>query len=220
MNLAKLFETQKVLRVRIGYEGPDRFEKLILALLVEVGECANEWRGFKFWSKDQEPRVFVPNPKDVCKECEGQGMLNTHLSISDPDREFCEKCDGCGVHFHNALLEEYVDGLHFILEIGLEKYDHHDTSLPIAVKRTMDSNIIKYPTVSKQFNKVFNEIGILEDSVTDHEFFDASDVEDSYVNVLRMYIGLGEMLGFTWEQIEQAYYDKNQVNHERQDSGY
>lgn len=52
MNLQKLFDTQKVLRDRIGYEGEDRFEKLILALLVEIGECANEWRGFKFWSKN------------------------------------------------------------------------------------------------------------------------------------------------------------------------
>lgn len=34
-----------------------QINKKILALLVETGECANEYRGFKFWSKDQEPRV-------------------------------------------------------------------------------------------------------------------------------------------------------------------
>lgn len=216
MNLAKLFETQKALRDRIGYEGPDRLEKLILALLVEVGECANEWRGFKFWSKNQKPRVT-----DHCRNCSGRGEGYFSGEYHTGDIETCIECKGTGIAKNkNPLLEEYVDGLHFILEIGLENYDHHDTRLPIAVKRSLDSNLIKYPSVSKQFNKIFNEIGILEDAVTDHEFFDASDVEDAYINVLRMYIGLGEMLGYTWEQIERAYYDKNQVNHVRQDSGY
>jgi dimeric dUTPase (all-alpha-NTP-PPase superfamily) len=36
MNLEKLFQTQKILRDRIGYNEPDRFNKLILALLVEL----------------------------------------------------------------------------------------------------------------------------------------------------------------------------------------
>ena len=27
---------------------------------MEIGELANEWRGFKFWSKDQEPRSKEP----------------------------------------------------------------------------------------------------------------------------------------------------------------
>lgn len=235
MNLAKLFETQQVLSNRIGYEGPDRFEKLILALQVEVGECANEWRGFKFWSKNQEPSKILYTTEGATIEnadyfkCMDEENCGEYLSKDDfkglieADYEECPKCKNGYVYpfrKKNPLLEEYVDGIHFILEIGLENYDHHDTRLPIAVKRSLDSNLIKYPSVSKQFNKIFNEIGILEDAVTDHEFFDASDVEDSYINVLRMYIGLGEMLGFTWKQIEQAYYDKNQVNHERQDSGY
>ena len=218
MNLAKLFETQKVLRDRISYEGEDRFEKLVLALQVEIGECANEWRGFKFWSKNQEPKTYDDK---ICIDCLGTGR------IEDPETSFgfescemdCPKCKGNGLIEKNPLLEEYVDGLHFVLELGLEEYEDHDVKLPIA-KWNLDTNLIKYPTISKQFNKLFNEVGILEDAVTDHEFYDASDVEDTFENLLRMYIGLGEMLGFTWEQIEQAYYAKNQVNHERQNSGY
>lgn len=61
MDLKKLFSVQKVLRDRINYNESDRFDKLVLALLVEVGELAQEWRGFKFWSKDQEPRTRVPS---------------------------------------------------------------------------------------------------------------------------------------------------------------
>ena len=35
-----------------------------------------------------------------------------------------------------------------------------------------------------------------------------------------LFIGLGEMLGFTREQIETAYLDKNKINHQRQENGY
>ena len=60
MNLTKLYEMQKLLDQRIveqhGLEGQDLLPQKILALQVELGECANEWRGFKFWSKDRKPR--------------------------------------------------------------------------------------------------------------------------------------------------------------------
>jgi dimeric dUTPase (all-alpha-NTP-PPase superfamily) len=41
-----------------------------------------------------------------------------------------------------------------------------------------------------------------------------------YHELLASFIVLGEMLGFTWEQIEKAYLRKNAVNHQRQESGY
>jgi dimeric dUTPase (all-alpha-NTP-PPase superfamily) len=83
MNLEKLFQTQKVLRDRIGYNEPDRFNKLILALKVELGECANEWRGFKFWSVNQIPHTSAVRVPTMMEE----------------DKEY-----------YNPLLEEYVDG--------------------------------------------------------------------------------------------------------------
>lgn len=60
MNLQKLFQMQKELDEHIDKEHPpkpgeDRLEKKILALQVELGECANKWRGFKYWSHDQKP---------------------------------------------------------------------------------------------------------------------------------------------------------------------
>ncbi|MDA6141611.1 dUTPase, partial [Escherichia coli] len=73
-------------------EGEDRNEKRLLAFIVELGECAQEHRGFKYWSKDQQPRtkaVRVP-------------------AMMEEDKEY-----------YNPLLEEYVDGLHFVLELGL-----------------------------------------------------------------------------------------------------
>lgn len=59
--LTKLFEVQARLDEKISVnhpieEGEDRLEKKVAALLVEIGEALNEWRGFKFWSTDKVAR--------------------------------------------------------------------------------------------------------------------------------------------------------------------
>ena len=178
MNLTKLFEAQKKLRERIDYNGEDRFEKLILALLVEIGECANEWRGFKFWSKNQIPRTY--------------GIKGV----------------GLGIATYNPLLEEYVDGLHFVLELGIELNINTDDFFG----QYTSSN------VTEQFVFVFRDVSELHKSI--HEDWDEEHVYETLVEMFMGYIGLGDMLGFTQEEIEQAYFDKNQINHERQNNGY
>lgn len=182
MNLTKLFETQRILDARIEIEHPrddseDRLTKKILALLAELAECANEWRGFKFWSTDQKPRLKATK----------QGMTKSGA----PARHLVE---------YNPLLEEYVDCLHFFLSIGLES-------------RITPMRVDIYPKavlIDDQFTGVFASIGDMSRCLTTH----------NYCQSLEKFIGLGEMLGFTWKQIEEAYYDKNAINHNRQDTGY
>lgn len=185
MNLSKLFDAQKKLREHINYNGEDRFEKLILALLVEIGECANCWRGFKYWSKDQEPRT------------------KTFKSKQAPGGEFYR-----GIYEANPLLEEYVDGLHFVLELGIE------------MKFIVQFDCGQYVSsdITKQFILVQQDVSTLYKSV--NEDWDEEDRCNAYVEVIQGYVGLGKMLGFTEKEIEQAYYDKNQINHERQNNGY
>jgi len=66
MTLTELFQIQKKLDERIikehGLEGRDLLDKKILSLQVEIGELCQNWRGFKFWSKDQEPRTKAERP--------------------------------------------------------------------------------------------------------------------------------------------------------------
>ncbi len=206
MNLTKLFETQDQLDDRIikekGLQGQDLLDKKILALQVELGELANEWRGFKFWSEDQEPRDTGYIDCDVCIDQPGRHeIICENEIISAP----CPKCEGYAeVYVGDRLLEEYVDNFHFILSIGndLNLYKYECVEL---IDLTGD--------ITAQFNAVFQLIGNWKkESLLMNNYF--------YFEVVNEFLCLGKMLGFTWEQIEQAYYEKNEINHTRQENGY
>lgn len=210
MNLQKLFEMQAKLDADITahhpvQEGENRLEKKVLALLVELGECAQEWRGFKFWSNDQEPRLIE------CEECGGDKIKGLY----DDEECFCDNAK-------YPLLEEYVDCLHFILSIGNEKVPYLEHQAPIHLELSFGSELEKtlYKDATTQFVYLFNIISVFADTLMENEITLMSEVFDEYTEMFKAFLGLGELLGFTWEQIEQAYYDKNKVNFERQEQGY
>ncbi|MFB6366866.1 dUTP diphosphatase [Paenibacillus elgii] len=74
-----------------GLEGVDLLPNTVLALQVEIAELANEWRGFKYWSNDQEPRFNVLEVGGI--DCSEEKLVN-------------------------RVLEEYADCLHFFLSIA------------------------------------------------------------------------------------------------------
>lgn len=169
MNLSKLFEMQRELDARIEWEHPeepeeDRLAKKILALLVELGELANELPEiFKFWS----------NKKNT----------------------------------YERALEEFCDVLHFVLSIGLEI--GIDDICNIQAKK--DSHVMY----------MFLDIAELTLKLLDYEIEGYQTYQDFvYMELFEKVLGLGELLGFTWEQIERAYMSKNAENHARQENGY
>ncbi|MEB4856109.1 dUTP diphosphatase [Priestia megaterium] len=220
MNLTKLFDMQRVLDQRIMDKHPElkdqnNLEWKVLALQVELGECANEHRVFKKWSNDQEPRTFK---RINCPDCKKKGYYR-----GNPPKDeqkgihglgnhwyFCDTCAGYLVVDKNPLLEEYVDCLHFILSIGLD--------LPLRRENLMLSNRFnKKRDVTQQFNDVFLSIGDLQVNI---RLKKSAATLDQYEDMFMQFIILGEKLGFTWEQIEQAYFEKNKINHTRQEQGY
>lgn len=152
MNLNKLFDTQRILDARIEkehprVEGEDRLAKKILALLVELGELANEQRSWKFWSKDQEPRT----------------------KVFDEEYDLIHM-ESIGLEQKNPLLEEYVDCLHFILSIGLElnvvvyEIENYHTGNPLSITDTFRQTFtsVAYPinlrnpsTIQEWYEEVF-----------------------------------------------------------------
>lgn len=97
LTLNQMYEMQKVLDARIikekDLEGVDLLPNTVLALQVEIGELANEWRGFKHWSNDQEPR-----------------REKYSIAFANPGGPF--------EYVTYPLIEEYVDCLHFFLSIA------------------------------------------------------------------------------------------------------
>ncbi|MBT2727000.1 dUTP diphosphatase [Bacillus sp. ISL-75] len=163
MQLEKLFHMQKALDTHIeekhNLQDEDLFDRKVLALLVEIGELANETRSFKFWS------IKPSSAKEV-------------------------------------ILEEFVDGVHFILSIGIEcGFD--------AVK--IDLNVQESSVnVTEQFLSVYDRISI----------FLKSKGLDDYIKLFKSYLQLALLLGFTNQDIERAYFQKNEVNYQRQQNNY
>ncbi|MCM3122664.1 dUTP diphosphatase [Mesobacillus sp. AQ2] len=163
MNTITLFKMQKALDSHIEtqhkLENDDLIDRKVLALLVEIGELANETRCFKFWS------VKPSSEKDV-------------------------------------ILEEFVDGVHFILSLGIEcGYEDIEYITPDRPTVTDTSN---------QFLAVYESV---------QKFRDSRSKED-YVRLFESYMRLAELLDLHEDQIEQAYIQKNEVNYDRQRKGY
>lgn len=212
MNLQKLFETQAELDKHIVEEkrlqGQDLLDKKILALQVELGELANEWRGFKFWKVNPKPRN-----KDIeCHACKGKGYFETHhnMNVSQSIKEPCNYCESTGIQERNPLLMEYVDCLHFILSIGndlgIKNFNFIDEELPKRLQNT-----------TYHFNQIFLSIADVRVNI---EFKRLVGIADEYCAMFNLFLLLSKSLGFAWEQVERAYYAKNKINHARQEQGY
>ncbi|MDX8046656.1 dUTP diphosphatase [Gracilibacillus sp. S3-1-1] len=161
MNWQTLFTMQRELDNYIlaqhDLKNENVFDKKVLALLVEVGELANETRCFKYWS------VKPASEKSV-------------------------------------IAEEYVDGIHFILSLGLD----------LGLNEYQPNNQVDERELTALFHDVYHAISTLKEEKTHH----------AYGQVFDTYLNLGKKLGFSANDIKEAYVDKNKINFERQDQGY
>ncbi|MFL6563260.1 MAG: dUTP diphosphatase [Bacillus sp. (in: firmicutes)] len=163
MQLEKLFQMQKALDTHIedkhSLQDEDLFDRKVLALLVEIGELANETRSFKFWS------VKPSSAQEV-------------------------------------ILEEFVDGVHFILSLGIE---------------------CGYETDQLDFNNGESSLNVTEQFLFVYDriiTFQKSRRFEDYTKLFAAYLQLAALLGFTYEEIEKAYFHKNEVNYLRQQNNY
>lgn len=103
----------------------------------------------------------------------------------------------------HVILEEYVDGIHFILSLGISlQYEQIDRKNLVKAER-------KHSAV-EAFLQVFAQIARFNEEKSFRE----------YEKLFSQYLSLGETLGFSAADIEEAYLMKNEVNHRRQDTGY
>jgi dimeric dUTPase (all-alpha-NTP-PPase superfamily) len=163
MNTQTLFKMQKALDGHIesqhNLEQEDLFDRKVLALLVEVGELANETRCFKFWSVKPASET-------------------------------------------ETILEEFVDGVHFILSLGIECGFEDLETIPKSQSDELDT--------TNQFLAIYQYV----------QKFRVSRSKEDYLQLFQSYLKLAQLLGLNDDQIEQAYIKKNEVNYERQRKGY
>lgn len=105
-----------------------------------------------------------------------------------------------GPESKETVLEEYVDCLHFILTIGIDR-EYIDVDLQI---KPNDYSL------TDQFVNLFIDLNDLV----------ISSSKDHYITLFEDFLSLGLSLGFSLEQIESGYFKKNHINHERQVNGY
>lgn len=137
-------------------------EQAKIALVVELGELANEWQGFKYWKK--------------------------HRKI---DRA--------------KLLEEFADCLSFALSLEnqLHQIDEYDDFISRAV--ITDMVLMEEEVSSEEIIEVFQST--------------INDVLNTKGILKNMFV-LASALKITFREIEQAYLNKNYINHKRQAEGY
>lgn len=207
MNLEKMLATQCNLDSRIikekGLEGKDLFPNTVLALQVELAEFANEGRWFKHWSNDQEPRIKV--------------ATGEYMTVNGGKEVALYK---------NLLLEEFVDAVHFFLSIANQKgwqdalyissepFAECDEKMQRVGKKKYLTDV--YLEMIYFLMKSYMEINPEDKKIAG---FHMNTYNFRLAWSLFMTIGI---IGFdfTPEQIEEAYYKKNKINHDRQESGY
>ncbi|MBH0230103.1 dUTP diphosphatase [Halobacillus yeomjeoni] len=99
----------------------------------------------------------------------------------------------------DVILEEYVDGLHFLLSVGLD-----------CGFRYTETEYGECDTQVEAFLNIYRSSETFRDKKT----------AANYQQLFSSFLQLGRTLGFHEDESFHAYYEKNEVNYQRQDEGY
>lgn len=144
----------------------------------------------------------------------GKGLEGQDLFTNKVEALLCEIQETanetrCFKHWSNKgpdmenALEELADTSHFIYSIG--------NDLGIDPEEVAKHPARLYKDLTEQFIAI---------SYTTTCMAMYNDRKMYYFETIALFKGLISLLRFTEEQLEQAYYDKNKVNHERQETNY
>jgi dimeric dUTPase (all-alpha-NTP-PPase superfamily) len=206
---------EKIIKEK-GLEGKDLFPNTVLALQVELAEFANEGRWFKHWSSDQKPR-HKKTEWEIIKNSPIKNELITNLD-AEANYAFVELVE------RKPLIEEFVDGVHFFLSIAIQKgwqkalWIYEEQLDPDDFDGEMTSYYLEMTYfLSLAYARKYSD----EENTKCQKALGYPRNQYDFRTAWILFLNLGiNGFGFTPEQIEQAYLDKNAINHERQDQGY
>lgn len=157
----------------------------------------------KLFTMQRELDSFIQNNRqtdsDVFRE-KGLALLVELAELANETKSF-KFWSTKGPSENAVILEEYVDSIHFLLSLGIEK----------------DFDIVKvWPegNVAGELTELF-----IKTTESILQFLNDLTLE-SYENVWIHYGAIANKLGFTHTNIIDAYIAKNEENYERQKNGY
>ena len=100
----------------------------------------------------------------------------------------------------DIVLDEYVDGLHFFLSLGID----------IDVSRKTYNHTKHADNLTEQVLKVYELVA---------QFYKKQD-EKSYIKAFQAFINITPLLKVRWSTVERAYFKKLGENYNRQDNNY
>lgn len=183
----------------------ETIESRKLAFVVELAECMQEWRGFKYWSDNQEPNTSV---EVECSRCDGSGLRNPNAILG----VVCDDCEGEGIvikSLENPLLQEYVDALHFALSL----HNHYEGDLH-HVQHNVE--VVENHWGKDGYDVVEGIVGVLQMLIANFSSLDFWNEGEGLLGILV----LGKRLQLTPDDILREYERKYQINIARQENGY
>ena len=100
----------------------------------------------------------------------------------------------------SIVLDEYADGLHFFLSLGID----------IKTSKKVYHLTKHQEDLTKQFHLIYHNIDL---------FYKKQD-DNSYAKAFQSFFNLLPLLGYKWKELKDAYYKKLQVNYDRQNNNY
>jgi len=103
----------------------------------------------------------------------------------------------------NVILEEYVDGIHFLLSLGNTINAPKNLFIDDKAIKNNQDIVSTFISIFSLIDKFNNDLNII-----------------NFQKLFSEYFLLGKLLGFTFEEIEKGYLLKNKENHQRQKTNY
>ncbi len=98
------------------------------------------------------------------------------------------------------VLDEYADGLHFFLSLGID------------IKTQKEVYEISKPDndLTEQFHLIYHLICNFKDVAS----------EENYIKAFSSFLNCLPLIGYSWKDLEEAYYKKLGTNYVRQETNY
>lgn len=195
MEFTSLFDKQREYEAIIECDSDTRLKKKILALLVELGESANEKPEiFKYWSSQPKGSMVKTAEEYAAK------YQKPVIPISkDP------------------LLEELSDMFAFILSLGLElDLDQEKISLEYPIRFSDLSDL--YIEFSHHVTYLYTLWSITKKEPVSED--QPTNILEVYLRLLNLFFSIVYEHGYDEKNLEEAYLVKNKINFDRQKQGY